>query len=380
MKIAVNTRLLLKGKLEGIGWFTYETLKRITSWHPEHEFIFIFDRKWSDEFVFSDNVKPVIAYPQARHPFLWYLFFDWGIPVILNDHKPDLFLSPDGWLSLRTKVPSVDVIHDLNFETYPEFIPLIVRQYYHYFFPRFAKKAARIATVSEYTKQDIVQKYGIDPGLIDVTYNGSNELYQLCSDNDQEVIREKFSEGQPYFVFIGAIHPRKNLANLFKAFDRFRLSLDTTVKLLIVGEKKWWEGDTRKTYESMKYHDQVIFTGRLSPADLRMVLCSALALTYVSFFEGFGIPIIEAFNVGTAVITSNTSSMPEVAANAALLADPFSVDSITDQMKRIVIDSDFREELIRKGKNRAKDFSWDKTAGKLWETIEKVAIDCNLNI
>jgi len=96
MIIAVNTRLLLKEKLEGIGWFAFETLKRITQNHPEHQFIFIFDRKYSDEFVYSDNIKPIVAHPQARHPVLWYLYFDWAVPHLLRKHQADIFLSPDG--------------------------------------------------------------------------------------------------------------------------------------------------------------------------------------------------------------------------------------------------------------------------------------------
>ena len=99
MRIAVNTRLLLKDKLEGIGWFTFETLKRITKNHPEHEFIFLFDRPYDKEFIFSENIIPVVIQPPARHPFLWYLFFEWSIPAALKKYKADIFISPDGWLS-----------------------------------------------------------------------------------------------------------------------------------------------------------------------------------------------------------------------------------------------------------------------------------------
>ncbi len=105
MRIAVNTRLLLKDRLDGMGWFTFETLKRITVSHPEHEFIFLFDRPYDPEFVFSANVKPVVAGPPARHPVLWYLWFDWTVTRILRKEKADIFVSPDGYLSLRTDKP-----------------------------------------------------------------------------------------------------------------------------------------------------------------------------------------------------------------------------------------------------------------------------------
>src|SRR5512147_3242428 len=150
MIIAVNTRLLIPGKIEGIGRFSLETLRIITQNHPEHRFVFIFDRPFSDEFIFSSNIIPEIAFPPARHPFLWYAFFEFGIPRILNKYAPSLFFSPDGWLTLNTKTRSLPVIHDLNFFHYPEFLPFTVRQYYNYFFPRFIRKADRIVTVSEF--------------------------------------------------------------------------------------------------------------------------------------------------------------------------------------------------------------------------------------
>ena len=123
MKIAVNTRLLLKGKLEGIGWFTYQTLRRMTEAHPEHEFIFIFDRKYDNEFIFSKNVMPVVVSPPARHPILWLIWFEWSVNRVLRKYKPDLFLSTDGHLSLSTKTPSVAVIHDINFHHRPGDLP-----------------------------------------------------------------------------------------------------------------------------------------------------------------------------------------------------------------------------------------------------------------
>ena len=131
MIIAVNTRLLIPGKIEGIGRFALETLRIITRDHPEHQFIFIFDRKYSDEVVFSSNVIPVRVFPPARHPLLWYAFFEFGIPPVIRKFKADLFLSPDGWLSLRTGVRSLPVIHDLNFLHFPQFIPFHIRQYYN---------------------------------------------------------------------------------------------------------------------------------------------------------------------------------------------------------------------------------------------------------
>lgn len=370
MKIAVNTRLLLKNKLEGIGWFTYESLKRIVIQHPEHEFFFIFDRKYDEKFVFADNVTPIVIGPQARHPILHYLWFEHSIPGVLKKIKPDIFLSPDAYSSLKTKYKTLLVIHDLNFEHFPEHMPWLVRKYYTFYTPRFAKKANRIATVSEFSKKDIIEQYGISPNKIDVVYNGANENFKPVNDDIKTKIKQKYTQGEDFFVFIGALNPRKNLVNLFKAFDIYRSQNETAVKLVVVGEKMWWTGKIKETYDSMKYKNEVIFTGRLEPDELYKVVGTSLAVTYVSIFEGFGIPIVEAWYAETPVITSNVTAMPEIAGDAALITDPLLPESIADAMKSITFDDVLRQQLIEKGKIRRQQFSWDKTAENLWASIE----------
>jgi len=371
MNIAVNTRLLIKDKLDGIGWFTYESLKRITIQHPEHQFYFIFDRKFHNEFIFSGNVTPIVLYPQARHPLLFYLWFEYSLASLLKRLKADLFLSPDGYLSLTAETRSLAVIHDLNFEHYPEDLPLLIRIYYRYYFPKFAAKAARIATVSEFSKEDIVKLYNIPAGKVDVVYDGANESYFPLSPVEIEKIRKQYSAGSPYFIFIGSIHPRKNLVNLFKGFDIFKQNFPSDVKLLVVGEKKWWTAEISQAFKDMHFAEEVIFTGRLNTNELRLVLGASLALTYVSYFEGFGIPIVEAFRMHIPVITSNVTSMPEVAGDAAILVDPLDPGSIAEAMKKVSESSILRDDLTGKGDKRINLFTWQKTADRLWESIEK---------
>ncbi len=168
MVIVVNCRLLLKNKLEGIGWFTYQTLRRITRSHPEHRFIFLFDRPYDPSFIFSDNITPVVAGPPTRHPILWFLWLEFVIPRILRKYKADIFFSPDGFLSLRAKVRSIPVIHDISFAHRPKDLPFLPRVYYNFFFPRFARKAYRICTVSLYSQKDIQKMYGVARPVIRV--------------------------------------------------------------------------------------------------------------------------------------------------------------------------------------------------------------------
>ncbi len=371
MKIAVNTRLLLKNKLEGIGWFTYESFKRIVQVHPEHEFHFIFDRQWNDEFIFSDNIIPHKISPPARHPLLIYSWYEFALPKLLKTINPEILVSPDAFTSLRSKVKKLTVIHDINFEHYPDQMSAANFKLYKYYTPRIAKNSDRIATVSEFSKQDIINHYHISENKIDVVYNGSNSNFKPVSIEIKTKIKTAFTQGSDYFIFIGALNPRKNLARLFKAFDLFKSSHKSSIKFVIVGEKMYWSKDIKTAYENMTYKDDVIFTGRLEPEDLGNVLGSALAITYASIFEGFGIPIIEAFNAETPVITSNTSSMPEIAGDAALIIDPLSVQNIADAMKSVATDEKLRLKLIEKGRKRKNLFSWDKTADNVWMSIEK---------
>lgn len=376
MKIAVNTRLLLHDKLEGIGQFAHESLRRIVVQHPEHRYFFLFDRPFSEEFIYSDRVTPIVAYPPARHPYLWYLFFEYGIPYRLRQIKPDLFLSPDGWLPLHLPCKSVDVIHDLNFEHHPDFIKPTVLRYYHRFFHRFAQKAARIAAVSQFTKEDIQQLYDIPADRIDVVYNGCNERFQPLPTSEQTKVREQFTQGCDFFLFVGLIHKRKNLTRIFKAFDEFKAREPNPVKLVVAGDKKWWRGEIENTYLTMQFRDEVILMGRQNPDILQKLMASARALVYTSLFEGFGIPILEAFHAETAVITSNLTSMPEIAGSAAWLVNPHSVNSIAEALHRLWKDDTLRNNLIQKGRERRTHFSWQQTADRLWQTIETT---CNMN-
>ena len=372
MRIAVNTRLLLKDRLEGIGQFTYETLRRITKSHPEYQFFFLFDRKFDDTFLFSDNVTPIVVHPQARHPYLWYLFFEYGIPLKIKKIKPDFFLSTDGWIPTKLDIPTVNVIHDLNFRHHPEFVPPVVRRYYDRFFPKFAQNATHLATVSEYSRQDIIHSFGVAPDKVDVVFSGNNSAYKPLTQEQQDQVRRKYTDGTDYFLFVGLIHKRKNLDNIFRAFDIFKERQSSQTKLVVVGDRKWWAGEIEDTYLKMRHRDDVLLLGR-QPLDVVCELtASAVAMVYTSLFEGFGLPIVDSFNAHVPIITSNVTAMPEIAGDAAILVDPTRPDQLADAMGSLQQDKGFRNALIEKGIARKELFTWDRTADLLWKTIEKV--------
>jgi glycosyltransferase involved in cell wall biosynthesis len=371
VQIAVNTRLLLKNRLEGIGWFSYQTLKRITTANPDVHFVFLFDRPFSEEFIFSDNITPIIISPQARHPFLYYAWLEFGVKNTLNSLKPDLFLSPDGFLSLGAKCKQLPVIHDINFLHNPKDVKPLTRRYYNHFFPKFAQKATRIATVSEFSKKDISENYEIDPNKIDVVYNGINSAFKPVSDIVKSQTRQRFSKGKDYFLFVGSLNPRKNVGRLIQAFDAFKKESNSDVKLLLAGSHAWGLNEIYKAMEGLSSKDDIIFTNRLNEEDLADVMASAFALTFVPYFEGFGIPLVEAMQCEIPIITSNVTSLPEIAGDAALFVNPYEVNEIKNAMLKLRSDVGLRSNLIEKGKQRKNDFSWDKTADLLWKSVEK---------
>jgi glycosyltransferase involved in cell wall biosynthesis len=371
LKIAVNTRFLLAGQLEGFGKFTAEIFSRVVRAHPEHTFYFLFDRPFAEEFVFAGNVIPVVISPPARHPVLWYIWYQQQIRKFLKKEKIDLFISTDGQTVLNSPVPTLTVIHDLAFEHYPEHIKWLQRKYLQHFTSQFARNSTRLIAVSEFTRQDIATHYQVPVTKIDLVGNAASAVFRPSSEKEQNHFREKFSSGESYFLTVGAIHPRKNLQRVLTAFDQFKLSSDSSVKLVIVGRKAWKSGNLENTYQGMKHGKDVIFTGRLSDEELQQAYGAALALVYVPLLEGFGIPIVEAQQCDCPVITSNVTSMPEVGSGSVIQVDPFSEEQIKSALRLLSGNEIRRQQLILKGRTNVLRYSWEKSAQAMWDSMEK---------
>ena len=161
MVIAINTKALLPGKMEGYGYFIEEIFSRIALQHPEHQFYFLFDRPFAGEFIYAPNITALVVKPKARFPLAWDVWYNWALPLTLRKIKADVFVSPDGFCSLRTKVPQCLVVHDLAFHHYPQFIPKYQLRYYEKNTDKFLRKAKQVVTVSEFSKQDIIENYQI---------------------------------------------------------------------------------------------------------------------------------------------------------------------------------------------------------------------------
>jgi len=332
---------------------------------PEHRFIFFFDRPFNDDFIYGPNVQGVVLSPQARHPVLYQAWFEWAVPRKLKEVQADLFFSPEGYLSLRSSVPSINVIHDINFLHHPEMLDRAHRWHFNRYFPRYAEKAKHVITVSEYSRQDILKHYNIAEDKMSVVYNGVSDAFVPINAIEKARVRSEKSNGAPYFVFVGSLHPRKNITRLIKAFDVFKTKTGLPHRLLIVGKRAFLNKEMDSAYESLAHRKDVIFTGRLEEDDMIETVASAQAMVFVPLFEGFGMPIIEAYSCGVPVIASDISALPEIAGESALLVDPLSSEAIADAMTLIAQDENRRDALGAAGKERARSFDWNLAATEI---------------
>jgi len=369
MKIGINGRVLTSLKMEGVARYIYETTLQMALTNPEDEFVLFHDRKIDTDFNFPPNVSSVVVPWHARHPILWFWWFEMMLPFFFKLKKIDVFYSGDGYLSKRSKIPTVLVMHDLAYLHYPEQIAASTLKYYQKNVPEFLRKADKVIAVSNYVKQDIVAQIGIDETKVSVAYNAVSPP----QDVDYSTLPPDISvaiNGSKYFIYIGAIHPRKNIIRLIKGFDLFNKKMNSSFKLVIAGRMAWHTDDIK---DAINTTPQVVYIGMVSEPVKYKLIKNALAMTYISVFEGFGIPILEAMKMGTPVITSNVTSMPEVAAGAALTVDPNSEIDIANAMTQLVENDTIRQEFINKGLNRYKDFSWQKSADIIYSALKNVA-------
>ncbi len=371
MKIGVNTRVLLKGRMEGVCRYIHETTKRMVLSHPEDEFFFFFDRTFHPSFIYADNVTPVVISPPTRDPILWKVWFEFSLPRALKKYDIDVLYSGDTYASLKTEVPTVLVSHDIAYHHFPEHLPSRVLKYYQKYFPKFHHKADRLIAVSEFTKKDIIKAYNLDEDKIKVAYNSVPEGFDVMSDDAKQHVRNKYTGGDPFFIYLGSLHPRKNILKLIQAFELFKRK-NKNYKLVLFGRKAWKMDDIENQIRKSPYRNSIIHLDG-NKLDPRSVLPAAEALCYVSLLEGFGIPILEAMSCDVPVITSEANATSEVAGDAALLADPKDYTSISKAMIQMASNEDLRNDLIKKGRKRYKQFDWQKSSDIIYNNLSEAA-------
>lgn len=369
MKIAINTRFLLPGALEGFGWYTHEIASRMVKNHPEDEFFFFFDRPFDRRFIYAENVTPVVLFPPARHPWLFRWWFEHSVPAALKRCGAEVFFSPDSMCSLRSPVRTVMTCHDLAPLHFPEQIEARHRAYLLKYLPKWLQRADHVLTVSHYVEEDLKKNCRIPPEKLTAVYNGCRETFRPLPAAEQQLVRDAYSGGQPFFFFAGAIHPRKNVHQIIRAYDLFRAASNDGVKLLLAGRFAWQTGVIKAAWEQATFREDVRFLGYLDDTELPRLMAAALAMVYPSQEEGFGLPLVEAMASETPVITSNVSCLPEIAGDAALLVNPIDTGDMARAMTRIWQEPALRAQLVEKGLIRKTAFDWQPAADKIYDIL-----------
>ena len=271
--------------------------------------------------------------------------------------------------------PVVSTIHDLAFEHFPETFKRTSWMQLRLTVRNTAKTAAHIITVSEYSRRDIIETYNIGSERITVTPEAAPATFAPVTEEKEIArVRNLYGINSDYILSVGSIQPRKNLVRLIKAYSalRRRRPQAKLPRLVLVGKCAWLYNETLRSIKELGVSDSVILTGYVPEADLPALYSGAVCFIYPSYFEGFGLPPLEAMASGVPVVVSNVSSLPEVVGDAGVLVDPNSVDSIADGLLKVLTDSNLREQMIRKGLERARQFTWEHTAKKTLEVIESL--------
>ncbi len=297
-----------------------------------------------------------------------------SLPMACSREKVDLLHCPKSAVPVWSPCPTVVTLHDLIPITHPETETRAAQLYWRLQIPIAARRASFIITDSDHARKEIVEMFGVSGNHIAVTPLGyppaMNEPYDDARALD---LKQRYGLPDSYILYVGTIQPRKNLDMLIDAYGRLRRDGSTAKKLVIAGRKGWLYDTLFAKIAALSLEDDVIFTGFVPDEDLAALYDRACLFVYLSLFEGFGLPPLEAMARGVPVVTSNSTSLPEVVGEAGIMVSPHNLDEIVDGMRRVLTDDCLAEQLRRSGKMRAAQFSWERTARETLELYRQVA-------
>ncbi len=385
-RIGIDVRCLTEGRRTGVEEYTINLLKEVLNLDTQNEYLLFFnswknsraDLTWLKEFPQVKLYKFKIPNKILNLCF-WY--FNWPkIDKMLGG--VDVFFMPNilfGALSRKTKL--ILTLHDLSFERYPETFSLKKRLWHYLLQPKkLCEQADKIIAVSQSTKNDLISLYKIAPEKISVVYSGLSDKFRVIDRNDKQLIttKEKYQLPYKFILYLGTIEPRKNLISLIQAFNQFKKQAQAEnngelekYKLVIAGQNGWLMKDIWREIDASLFHADILQINFVAEEDKEYFYNLASLFVYPSFFEGFGFPPLEAMRCGVPVITSNSSSMPEIINGGGVMIDPHRPSEIATAMREILTDKTLREKLIQKGLQQSQKFDWRKSAKRLVPYFQK---------
>ena len=371
MKIGIDIRTLMESQYSGVSEYTLNLLTEIFRQDQKNQYKLFYNsgRDISARMPKFDfpNVEIVASrYPNKLFNNILQRIFQW--PKIDQKLGVDLFFVPNiGFISLSDKCKKIITIHDLSFLRYGEFFSW-KRRLWHKLID--VKKIVRsfdcIIAVSENTKRDLIESCGISEEKIKVIYSGIGKEFKIISKEENNQVKTKYNLPDKFILFLGTIEPRKNIGGLIRAYSQFRNDNPemSDVNLVLVGGRGWKFKNIFREYENSKYKSDIIWLDYIDATDKPAVYNLASLFVYPSFYEGFGFPPLEAMACGVPVISSNSSSLPEIVADAGILITPNNISELATAIETVLKNEDLRKTLISRGLENVKRFSWEECAGE----------------
>lgn len=358
------------GQKAGIGWYTYNIIKGLVSKNKNKYILeaFNFNRKydigeieiWKKEALIKQN----IFFPKKIGEKLSYV-----IPYnFLFNTNSEIYHFFNFTIPKKIKGKVIVTIHDMIYKVYPETTEIKNLQNFHKKVKFAIENSDKIIAVSEATKKDILKYFNIQEKKIDIVSPGIYLEDYMKDDNDD--ILSKYKLPNSYILYLGTLEPRKNIINIIKSFEKYKKENKSKIQLVLVGKKGWKYEKIFQAYEESPYKEEIKILGYIDEKDKVLLYKNAKVFLYPSFYEGFGMPILEAMAAGTPVITSNISSLPEVAGNAAILVNPYDINEILDAMREVLNNEKLRKNMIALGFNQANKYTWEKSVEKLEKIYE----------
>jgi glycosyltransferase involved in cell wall biosynthesis len=372
MRIAVDAHAIGR-HLTGNEVYVRSLLREFAVLDPESEFTAYISEPGADQLV----PRRFTARQVAADP---YVRLGWDLPRRLGEDKPDLvhlqYTAP-----LINRTPVVVTVHDVSFIEHPEYFTLLRRAQLRFNVERTVRLARRIITVSEFSRDAILRAYSVSPDIVRVVPNAVSSEFRVISRGRSTLeIRKRFGIRAPFIFSVGDLQPRKNHIGLITAFASLAAAHpELNHHLVLTGQDTWFTPKVRAAAQASGVASRIHFTGFVSDADLVRLYNACDCFAFPSFYEGFGLPILEAMACGRAVACSNTSAMPEVADGAGLLFDPRNPASIARAIADILLDTDLRERMESRGLQRAAHFTWRKSAMATLDVYREVVAEVNVN-
>lgn len=377
LKIALSGNLFLDKEKTGISYMAENISKTMIENNPQSQFfINIFDKNVNGSLeLFDYNNVDVIRNSKMKY---WkYKIISSFIPIPYKSFfKEDVDITQffNYIIFPGVKGKKITIVHDMAYKFLPETVTSRTKFFLNLNMKRTIKRADVILTVSEFSKKEILRAFKVEESKIRVIPCIINKELFNTNYNEQQIetAKEKYSILSPYFLYLGTLEPRKNIVKQIEAYALFKKNTKNDIKLVLAGKKGWMYEDIFKKVKQLGLEADVIFTGYIDISDAPLLMMGSVAFLYVSLYEGFGMPPLEAMSCGVPVIVSNVASLPEVVGDAGIMVDPSSIEEISKAMQRIAEDKDFRIELSKKSIQRSEKFSVQKSAEDFYHIYEEI--------